>query len=289
MKENLAKVFLRVLKRVGLLSRVNFSLRYYRDSEIKIPIINSLGHEHFSDSEDWLLKLLGKLIPLCGTDNCFLDVGVNIGQTLIKVKCINKRIHYLGFEPNPSCLYYLYNLIRLNGFTDVSIIPCALSSSNDIRDLTFYSEHLTDSSASIVPGFRSHLFTQIKVPTLGGQDLIKQYSQNIGIIKIDVEGSELEVVTGLVELIERDRPFIICEVLPVYSSENIARLLRQQELENILSSEAYSILLITMSGVLEEISSFGIHSDVNRINYLFYPNEKKEIIVELNHLFNESA
>ncbi|MBK7626701.1 MAG: hypothetical protein IPJ16_05790 [Bacteroidales bacterium] len=40
-----------------------------------------------------------------------IDVGANIGQTLIKIKSIDKEINYLGFEPNPVCVNYLY--IRL--------------------------------------------------------------------------------------------------------------------------------------------------------------------------------
>ena len=41
----------------------------------------------------------------------FIDVGVNVGQTLLKLKSISSEINYLGFEPNPNCVNYLKNLI----------------------------------------------------------------------------------------------------------------------------------------------------------------------------------
>src|SRR5690606_22235943 len=114
---------LRAMRKTGMLSHVNLTLPSLEDSNISIPMIGSMGYDHFFESEMWLNSLLRKLIPVyCNTDY-FLDVGVNVGQTLLKVKLVNKEANYLGFDPNPNCLFYLYCLIRCNKFENVTILP----------------------------------------------------------------------------------------------------------------------------------------------------------------------
>lgn len=274
---------LRVMKKIGILSHVNFTISSLEDSGISVPMIGSIGYEHFFENELWLNNLLKKLIPVyCNTDY-FIDVGVNTGQTLLKVKLINREADYLGFEPNPNCLFYLYHLIRYNRFENVTILPYALSNVSGMIDLNFHSASTTDSLASIVPNFRQGSFNRIKVPLINGDDLSFLENCKHGIIKIDVEGGELEAIKGLDRVIQRDRPIIICEVLPVYSVENTQRLKRQHELESMLRDFSYCISLIDHVGSLEEIDSIGIHSDLNRVNYLFCPVEGKN---ELDQLVN---
>ena len=44
----------------------------------------------------------------------FIDVGVNLGQTLLKVAAIDPGRAYVGFEPNPACVDYVWKLIETN-------------------------------------------------------------------------------------------------------------------------------------------------------------------------------
>ena len=67
--------------------------------------------------EVWMGQMLKILLSV--NDYAFMDVGVNIGQTLCQVKSIdNKRIYY-GFEPNPACNMFVEELIRINKFSNV--------------------------------------------------------------------------------------------------------------------------------------------------------------------------
>jgi len=50
-----------------------------------------------------MIDLLKKILLL--KDGVFIDIGMNLGQTLIKLKCVDPNIRYFGFEPNPGCVY----------------------------------------------------------------------------------------------------------------------------------------------------------------------------------------
>ena len=84
-------------------------------------------------------------------EEVLLDVGVNVGQSLIAFKSCYKN-NYYGFEPNPNCLYYLRHLVDRNNFKNVEIIPVGLSSENKL--VKFFSKSDSDSAATIIENLR---------------------------------------------------------------------------------------------------------------------------------------
>lgn len=77
-----------------------------------------------------------------------------------------------------------------------------------------------DSSASTVKGFRPHEFYRetLWVPMLRGDQALRDvlhHGQRPAIVKVDVEGGELEVLEGMEQILGQDRPFVLCEVLPI--------------------------------------------------------------------------
>ena len=277
------KLLIRFLRKFSLLKNFNLVGTYPHEKSIKIPVIKSIGYSHYFEEEPWLKNLLKGILLSPLYQNSFIDIGVNIGQTLLKVKSINSSIEYIGFEPNPNCLFYLNELLECNAFENVSIFPLALSTKSGVIDLDFFTESSTDSSASIVPGFRKGSKRKMKIPMVNGADILLAQTNKAGLIKVDVEGGELEVIKGILPLIQRDRPVIICEVLPVYSPENVFRLTRQKELEEIFSTLQYKVGLVDGAVRIKEIGSIGIHTDITKVNYLFFPEEKRE---ELGNLLN---
>jgi hypothetical protein len=61
----------------------------------------------------------------------------------------------------------------------------------------------------------------IKIKTMRLDDIINKHS-DVGLIKIDVEGHELKVLEGAVEILKKQRPFIMIEVLANEISEGQA-------------------------------------------------------------------
>jgi len=102
--------------------------------------------------------------------------------------------------------------------------------------------------------------------------------KSISIIKMDVEGSELEVFKGLKKVLSEERPFILCEILPVSSKNDTFRKPRQEEIEKIIKILNYKICRIEKekNGKLKglvNLNQFGIHSNLSLSDYLFVPYE----------------
>ena len=98
----IAKVLrkLTILRR-GWLRSFNFYLKIKINNTVfKIPIIKNISWNNLFEKEPWMTELLEKLLPVI--EGCFIDVGVNVGQTLFKVKSADKTRDYIGFEVKPS-------------------------------------------------------------------------------------------------------------------------------------------------------------------------------------------
>jgi FkbM family methyltransferase len=265
---------IRILKRLTIYSQINID-----GVKFKIPIINEVGiNNYLSLSESWMHHILKRLLD---TEKTFIDVGINLGQTLIKVKATNKSIRYIGFEPNPNCVNYINELIKVNNLQNIEIYPIGISDKSTVLKLNLFSDSEHDSAASIIEEFRdsNNIKRSINVPVFNISELGLTNNPKVGIIKIDVEGAELEVLKGLKERIKSDRPLMLIEILPTYSSQNANRVNRQNEILNLIIEFNYSIFRIIKAKNnfidIKEMQSFDIHSDLNLCEYIFCPTEDK--------------
>lgn len=270
------KLAFRALKKFQLLQLINLN---YKSGEIKIPVIRGLGYNNISGTELWMKELLEKLLPKI--NGSFVDVGVNVGQTLLKVKRLDCNFPYIGFEPNPNCVFYVEELIKKNRFTKCEIVPVGISDTNTIVSLQYFSHDLTDSSASIIEGFRTGTAIALKknIVVCNYDMLQEKFQMTVGLVKIDVEGAELNVIQGLRQLLTREKPLILMEILPVYQKENTNRLQRQEEIERIMHGMDYQTLRILKNSQdkfegFERVSVIGIHADVQKSDYLFCPTQR---------------
>lgn len=272
---NWKHLILRILRKVGALEYLNITLSTKLNGiKFRIPIFHGSGLDHFYPSEMWMGNLIAKLLKLKGGQ--FIDVGANIGQTLLKLQSVDQDIKYVGFEPNPKCVYYLNELIGLNSFTKVSIIPMGIFSFDGIAQLYFNRDNAFDSCATLVKEFRDVKDQErIMVPVISGSSL-GFLNGEISILKIDVEGAEVEVLEQFKGIINTRRPFVICEILPAYSSNNTFRVERQKRIESLFAELNYKIAQIGHQ--LVRIDTIPINNDVDDSNYLFFPDESASVL-----------
>jgi FkbM family methyltransferase len=238
-----------------------------------------LDGKHCDVSEPWMLELQSQL--LAAKPGTFVDVGMNLGQTLLLVKALDPARSYVGFEPNPDCFAYCERFARLNKLSNVSMIPIGLSSANGVVALQLYSDGDFDAAASIVADFRPEQPVKaVKfVPVSRFADVAQTLAiGDIGIIKIDVEGAEWDVLESMEPAINAARPWIIIEILPCYSQENASRVSRQASIEEMLRRLDYCILRIRKNSdnslsKLEPIEQIGIHSEIALSDYVLCPRE----------------
>ena len=198
-------------------SRLRFSITTdIRGRRIKIPMINGIGYDHCKakahvEVVDFFLQQIFPRVR--GT---FIDVGANIGQTLLKVVTMDPNRDYLGFEVSPFCNHYLDELITVNGLSRCLVVPIGLS--DKLKSVEFHSASPSDTLATTVEAFWTEKArrTNRRRVLLETADSVLPHllDGDIAIIKIDVEGGELEVFRGLASTLHKYRPLIITELLP---------------------------------------------------------------------------
>lgn len=200
--------FGRLLRKIGLLEKINLVYRTrVSGAKVKVPVINGLGFNNVTVTEPWMCELLRLVIPL--KEGTFIDVGVNTGQTLIKLKAVDRNIDYVGFEPNPSCVYYSEALIKANRYINCRLVPVGLLDKNAVLKMDLYSRNESDSSASLIENFRpgEKVYHSIFVPVSRFESMQRLLNiSKIAVIKIDVESAELEVLRSMQDAIKLMRP-----------------------------------------------------------------------------------
>ena len=228
--------------------------------------MNFLGHY-----ENWLDNLLPFLMN--EEQTVFIDIGANTGQTMLKVLPRFHKVQYYAVEPNPACVSYLKELCRINQFTNVTILPAALS---DVEGETvLLRRYADDLLATTTPQFRkfTRYSDRITVPVGIGDKLLESLSlSKIDLIKIDVEGGESNVINGLRKTILDFQPIILCEILPLGSTDDEVaayRLSSATKLINIMKSLNYSIFNIALNVEVLEVQ--GLSDSLEACNYLMIP------------------
>ena len=146
-----------------------------------------------------------------------IDIGVYRGVYSLKLSQNFNQIH--SFEPNPLLFPYLnINLKKI--IKNINLYNLALSNKSGetelklpVRSKSIFKEKIKElyqlGAASIHPKNEFEDFKKVRVKI----DKLDNISiNNIGFIKIDVEGHELEVIEGAKETITKDKPILLIEI-----------------------------------------------------------------------------
>ncbi len=181
---------------------------------------NSMDIAHLSNFyERETTNLLLKLKP-----KTFIDVGTHIGRFSIILS--NKGSKVISIEPSKDNLKQLNKNIKLNNLQDrIKVINVGCLDKNENKILYFipHNEGLTSLEEKV--GARKET---IKVKRL--DTICKSLNLNldsIDIIKIDVEGFELNVLKGAPNILKRGSPLLIIEITDKKKEEPIKKFLNR--------------------------------------------------------------
>ena len=142
-----------------------------------------------------------------------MDIGSYSGMsTILFSKAVGPNGLVIGVEPDPinfkACNDNLAMYARFSGLTNFSLFPVAVSAFNGT--LAFSSEGAMGSSAiSIVGAERGNV---IEVPCVTLETLVKRAGpRQVDFIKMDIEGSELEVLRSAGDFFRDHRPRLVIE------------------------------------------------------------------------------
>ncbi len=154
-----------------------------------------------------------------------IDLGANVGQYTGKMAAGTGKV--IAFEPDP----WAQDVLRANiGHLDnVRIVNAAAGTSERTvllyrhaffeDDPAFYSE----SSSVIAAKYNVSEEGAIKVPQLDFIRFLEDLNEDIGILKIDIEGAEVELLEALF-----DRPDILKRVRYIFAETHETRIARHE-------------------------------------------------------------
>ncbi|MFP4633698.1 MAG: FkbM family methyltransferase [Candidatus Aenigmatarchaeota archaeon] len=142
-------------------------------------------------------------------EDVFYDVGANLGTYSLPVaQKLGERAIY-AFEPFRKNMDRLKENAELNGL-EINLFPLALSDTNGTAEMEVFSDRPGETKNRLSRGRTGR--KTVKVETRRCDDLIEERGlDKPDVVKIDVEGAELEVLRGMEESLENCR-LIYCEV-----------------------------------------------------------------------------
>jgi len=150
----------------------------------------------------------------------FLDVGANAGfYTLKAATIVGPTGRVVAFEPNPVVREQLERNIKLNHFSNVLVMPIALSDRSGRANFYFppagYEAH---GSLRENPSFKTAYRGEVEVDTLANV-LDKLGNPPVHVLKIDAEEAELSVLRGAEKLLSCEgKPVVVFEAAEDTSS-----------------------------------------------------------------------
>ncbi len=201
-------------------------------------------------NEEPEIKIIKDLID-SGTDS--IDVGVYRGVYSYEMSKYSNKVH--AFEPNPIIYKDLKNYLP-KVRDNIKLYNFALSDVEEIKDLRIpirnskinkenYEECYKMGLASMHENNTFTEFETFKIRTLKLDNI--KINNKVSLIKIDVEGHELEVINGAIKLIKNYKPNLIIEIEERHSKRNII------ETINFVSKIGYKVFVY--NNFLKEIKT----------------------------------
>ncbi|QWH14660.1 FkbM family methyltransferase [Bacillus mycoides] len=162
--------------------------------------IGRIIHSNHDYYEKELLEYFKEYMP---TNGVVYDVGANIGNhTLYFSHTLNPKKVY-SFEPAKELFTVLEFNVQVNKLKNIEVFNCAVGKENGEAFLTYNPQNTGSSNISLDGN------EVVKIVTL---DKLKIEKPDF--VKIDVEGSEYDVIKGMKNILKASSPVLWIEVFP---------------------------------------------------------------------------
>lgn len=212
--------------------------------------VRLVPHLHEPDFEAHLYSRLQYERALMGwlrtrSYNAVLGIGANVGVLSVLFSKLWPTASIYAFEPSRLAYARLLQNLALNACENVFPFNSAVACRTGLGDFYEPEGHLTN--GSLHPQFAAifaERVSRVKAIFLNGCELVELIGNvRTTLLKVDVEGSEPEVIRSLEPLITSIRPDIVIEVLDATAEElNRIQFLR----------DGYSLFHLTNDGPVAE-------------------------------------
>ena len=144
-----------------------------------------------------------------GPGATFVDVGANVGiTTLVGARLVGPEGRVVALEPAAGPAAAVAANAAVNGFDRVEVVRAAAGARAEEGELIVTADGLWTRLASV--GEHPLERERVAVPVVPLDDVLG--SAPVDVVKIDVEGAELDVVAGMQRVLAEQRPVVICEM-----------------------------------------------------------------------------
>lgn len=205
----------------------------------------------------------------------FLDIGANIGFITLFAAKKNSNGQVFAFEANPDTVQILNTNVKDNGVKNVNVFDFALGSENGNALLFPDTIKNNRGGASLFKTHQNENFIEILVKKF---DDLPESKLTFAMMKLDVEGFEMEVLKGATNFLKQDNaPAIIVECVMErenqnYSGKDLFRFLKSINSYRIFKLEKGALRISKLIEVIDEIDI----PDADNL-FCFLPNQIQRI------------
>ncbi|HUT09874.1 MAG TPA: FkbM family methyltransferase [Thermoguttaceae bacterium] len=254
--------------------RVLQKIPYVGQTRLRLPdskevVLESDGNDPVATMVFWggmqgfEASALRLFLELVKSSEVIFDVGANTGIYTLIAGIANPRSKVYAFEPVPRVCGYFERNVEINRLTNVELHRAALTNYDGEIEL-YVPPKTLPSSASTLKGFVANT-EALRVEARTIDSFVAQHEiPRVDLLKIDTEATEHLVLEGGRKTIERDKPAIICEVLPGRT---------ESQLHAVMDGLGFKYFWISGEGLVEKQKIVG-DPTYKEANYLFITEEK---------------
>jgi len=170
---------------------------------ITVSVRNEKGLRRFFDVEEGV----------------FVDIGANIGKYTVMVgKRLGSNGKVIAIEPEPENFQALLKNVEANRLQNVVPLNIACCSANG--EARLYLHRYAPGLHTMAANHKRQLCREVIVPGRTLDSILNEFAiEKVKLIKIDVEGAELEVLKGAIELLRHSQELRI--IIEVWHEESL--------------------------------------------------------------------
>jgi FkbM family methyltransferase len=151
------------------------------------------------------------LSTLLREGDVFFDIGANVGfMTVVGASLVGESGHVFAFEPVPLNVAVIRRNVRLNRLNQVEVIAKAVSERSGHERLVL--ARYSGGAALAVADSPPDATGSIDVEVTSIDDFVAGGAPAPHVVKIDVEGAEIQVLRGMEITLQQHSPTVLFEV-----------------------------------------------------------------------------
>jgi FkbM family methyltransferase len=173
---------------------------------LQVDISDYIGHYLYFGFVD---AGIANLFSLCTKNSTVIDIGTNVGWTVLNFARISATGTVIGFEPDPFNYRVCKANIARNTFPNLTVLPFGLGETS--ADLMMEVRTPENRGGNRIAPQGSTGAVNVHIKRL--DDVVQVSSlSNINLMKLDVEGYELKVLRGAKDILKKHKPTLFIEI-----------------------------------------------------------------------------